>query len=319
MILSLEGQAGSGKSNLLYTSPLPMVVFAFDFGATRALFGSRHTLFRGIDIQFIEYPPTLHLMDLAGATKFWKRNNGWAITVYLMTPGIQVGTKVTGMAEMFNSFTALYNRAKEDPEIISIGIDTATVMRRIANSAHLQNVQRQNPDRVNLIQIEYGRPNEQVRSTYQDIQNIIEMSMVRSFSDDTPQKHLIITHHLEKVYVKKMNSKNEEVSVEVTDIQGRPIWQLEGLSETMRYVDVGLRLEPRMFDVFGQPGKKAMGVEATFIKCGYDLSRTGEKIENPTWDSLARLLNQHLDGPLKVGLRGDPPVSEASSNDQPAQ
>jgi hypothetical protein len=110
--------------------------------------------------------------------------------------------------------------------------------------------------------------------------------------------------------MKKLNSKNEEVSVEITDIMGKPVLELEGLKDTMRYVDVGLRLEQKLYPGFPNASDKTMGIQGTFVKCGYDLSRTNTTIDNPTWDSLARLLNEHLEGPLKIGLRGPIPQKE---------
>ncbi len=298
-ILSLEGNAGVGKSTLMYSAPTPMVVLAFDAGSNRALYGSMHTLFTGIDVQIVPYPHRFMEQDVTKdlmpmVRQYWKRNEGKAITVYMLPEPIQMGPKLEGVRYLWNEFKLLVDAALADPEIPTVGIDTGTIMRRVAIDWHLETLQAtpNGKDRLQLLQIEYGKPNDQVRAVYATAQNICEYAAMTG-----GQKNFIVTHHMDDVYVMKPNARGEMESFATGQEQ------LAGLKDTYRYVDVALRLEKSQV-AGSKAGTQMSVIDGEFMKCGYDLSLEHQKIKNPTWDSLVEMVNTNLAPQAQVKKRG---------------
>ena len=48
-ILSVTGEAKSGKTTFAYTAPRKIVGFSFDIGAERALYGIKYDYFKDLD------------------------------------------------------------------------------------------------------------------------------------------------------------------------------------------------------------------------------------------------------------------------------
>lgn len=298
MILSLEGNAGVGKSTLMYSAPTPSVILAFDAGANRALYGSMHSLFEGVDIQIVPYPHLFAEQPISKSLmpmvrKSWKRNEGKAVTVYMLPEPIQMGPKLDGVRYLWNEFKLLVDEALADPKIKTVGVDTGTIMRRVAIDWHLETLQAtpNGKDRLQLLQIEYGKPNDQVRAVYATAQNICE------YASMTGQvKNFIVTHHMDDVYVLKPNASG------VMESYATGQEQLAGLKDTYRYVDVALRMEKSQ--VAGtKAGTQMSVIDAEFMKCGYDLSLEHGKIRNPTWDTLAEMINGNLASQAQVRKR----------------
>lgn len=298
MILSLEGNAGVGKSTFMYSAPTPMVVCAFDAGSNRALYGAMHTLFTGIDVQIVPYPhmfmeQPVNKDALPLMQKWWKRNDGKAVTVYMLPEPIQMGPKLDGVRYLWNEFKLLVDEALADPEIKTVGVDTGTIMRRVAIDWHLETLQAtpNGKDRLQLLQIEYGKPNDQVRAVYATAQNICE------YASMTGQvKNFIVTHHMDDVYVLKPNASG------VMESYATGQEQLAGLKDTYRYVDVALRMEKSQV-AGAKAGTQMSVIDAEFMKCGYDLSLEHGKIRNPTWDTLAEMINGNLAPQAQVRKR----------------
>jgi len=280
----------------MYSGPLPGVFFSFDAGVNRALFGSMNSkLFKGIDIEVVQYPMP-DIVDLAALEKFWTRSENKAITVYLLPQTMQTSVLLEGNRILWNRFTQHCNHAVMLKSIATVGIDTATLMRRVAADCYLETLQvnkkANDPLRTSLLQVEWAQPGNMVRSIYTQIQNQNEF-----FMEQGVRKNYVITHHLTD------RRLNEKV---VTDAQGNPIQDMEGLHNTERFLDVMLRMEKKPVDIvdpFGDKVGKEMGIEATFRKCGIDISLEGSKIVNPTWDSLAKVLNKSLHPKAQIMLR----------------
>ncbi len=291
MILGLEGQTSVGKSTLMYSSPLPSVHFSFDSGATRSIYGGMNELFKGIDVEIVQYPPP-PISDIKEQVAFWTRNEGKCITIYLLPQPMQMGPTMVGVTELWNRFTLLSNLAIQQKEIATVGFDTATIMRRIAADSHLQDLQKKDASRKNLLQVEWGVPGNMVRTVFTTCQNQSEYCEAAGL-----HKNFIFTHHLTEQRV------GEKI---VTDSQGNPLWMMEGLHNTLRFLDIMLRMEKLLLpvpDPFGGKTTKVTGIEAEFIKCGYDISLEGTKIQNPTWDKLASALNKNLHPKAQIMLR----------------
>lgn len=256
MLISLEGDEGSGKTTLAYSGPLKIVGFAFDMGWERAIYGTQfEKLFKGLEIKSIPYNKDFK-GDPAPITA--------DITIYELPQPIQMdGTQMHGCRELWNYFLIHLGGAIQDASVRTIVIDTGTVARRVKADAHLQELQEREPDvkkrRVQLIQIEYGRPNDAIRDIWTTHAGI--------------RKNLIMVHHLTDERGLKMNRNGEMEQV----LTGRRV--LEGLANTYRFADIALRVE--------KDGKG--GVKGTWVKCGYNLSFETKSVENPTWD---RLVNQ---------------------------
>jgi len=118
--------------------------------------------------------------------------------------------------------------------------------------------------RRQLIQIEYGAPNDAMRDLY-------------AFGGSVG-KNLILTHHLTDEYGDKISHKGEVEKV----ITGRRI--LEGLVGTHRLVDVAIRMT--------KTPKHTL--ESEILKCGYNLSLEGTKAADPTWDSIVTRIEMQL-------------------------
>lgn len=306
-IVSLEGNAGAGKSTFMYSAPTPMVVCAFDAGSIRALYGAMHEMFTGIDIQIVPYPHlfaeqplTKELMPMV--KKSWKRNDGKAITIYMLPEPIQMGAKLNGIRYLWNAFKLIVDAALDDLEVPTVGIDTGTIMRQVAADAFLEKLQ-SNPktaDREQLIQIEWGKgangPSEEIYSKAKQVSEYQSMM--------GEQKHLIVTHHLTDVYVKSVGKDGEQVSIPKLKSDGlTPYEQLKGLGSTYTQVDYALRME--LVDVAGKSaGEIDTVIESTFMKAGTDLSLRNKKFRNLTWDTLADTVNGNLAPQAQVKKRG---------------
>lgn len=302
-IISLEGNAGVGKSTLMYSAPTPMIVFAFDAGSIRALYGAMHHLFTGIDIQIVPYPHKFMEQDVSKELlpmikQYWKRNDGKAITIYMLPEPIQMGGKLNGLRYLWQEFQLLIDAALDDLEIPTVGIDTGTIMRQVAADKYLETLQAAGKDRDQLIQIEWGNANGPCEEIYGRAKNISDyQSLVGGV------KNLIVTHHLTDVYYKAI-VKGEEVSVQKLKPDGMtPYEKLKGLGNTYTHVDYALRME--LADV---PGKTAgtmdTVIESTFMKAGTDLSLRNKKFQNLTWDTLADTVNGNLAPQAQVKKRG---------------
>lgn len=284
----------------MYSAPLPIVVLSFDAGVNRALNGKMWRLFENVDVEVVQYPPVVDMMDMGATRKRWVRNNGKAITIYLLPEPAQIaGAKLAGVRELWNHFVGLYNAALLDNKIKTVGIDTATIARQVAANSYLEELQ-QTQNRQQLIQIEYAKPNNMVRSIYTRAQNQLEVT-----GDLGVEKHVIISHHLDDRRRDMLNSKGEQVSILVQDSAGNTVQDMDGLRKTYNFVDVALRVEQGMVpDVFNPKGPATPGVIGTYMKQGFDLSAVGRKIYNPTWDTIAADLNQGLSPKAQIELRG---------------
>jgi len=273
MLLSIEGEEATGKTTLAYSAPPPIVGFAFDMGIERALYGGRYDeLFKDLDILTVSYDPGQNHKGT------WK---GHDITVFELPAPIQLDTvRVHGCIELWDYFLVLCVGALTDPEIKSIVIDTMTLARRIRINARLQKLQeeceKQNkPIREQLLQIEYGNPNDAIRDIYNTGAGV--------------KKNLVATHHLTDEYKSMPTGRDGRVESLPT---GKRI--MEGLNGTYRFVDVAVRMAK---------ADKALTGELT--KCGYNLDLEGAKLENPSWDSVVNLIGMSSGDRIQIERRNN--------------
>jgi len=266
--------------------PPPIVSFAFDMGAERAIKGKLwESMFKDMKIVHVPYDPRI-----APDSSKWKGND---ITIYNLPAPMQLGGGPNeGFRELWNYFMVLLCQAFRAPadEVRSIGVDTMTRARRISADSRLQELQEKElkdgvpVDRIRkqLLQIEYGRPNDSIREIYEAAANIT----------NAMGKNFMAIHHLTDEY-------GEVATRDGTEKQKTGKLVLEGLNGTYRLVDVALRMEKKQIG-------NDIDIRASFKKCGFnlDLETSGITIKDPTWDSIMTTINRSLGNRLDLPLRG---------------
>lgn len=282
---SIEGDEATTKSTFLYTMPLPIVSFAFDQGDDRAIRGFLwEKMFKDLKIKVVDYDPRVP------PSAQWKGND---ITIYHLPAPMQLGGgPLEGYRELWNYFMVLLGQAFRAPktEVNSIGVDTMTRARRISADSRLQELQEKElsegvpRDRIRkqLLQIEYGRPNDSIREIYEAASNI-STSMGKNF---------VAIHHLTDEYVDVSTSKGTEKLPSGNKV-------LEGLNGTYRLVDFAMRFEKK------RVGQQAE-ITAFFKKCGYNLNLENPDLamKSPVWNDVMNMINRSLGGRLDLPLRG---------------
>ena len=275
MLLSIEGEEAAGKSTLAYSGPLPLVGFAFDMGAKRAMMGGRFDeLFNGVDICYVPYDQSQAVLQgrMEGETGLWE---GHDITVFELPPPIQLDSvRVKGYITLWTYFIVMVAKAFMANQVKTLVVDTMTVARRVKADAYLESLQnaafdpagkriivqgKELPMRERLLQREYGNPNDAIRDVYTTGAGV--------------DKNLIAVHHLTDEYASRPNSKGEIVEVPT----GRRV--LEGLKNTYRFVDIAVLMT-----------KDGGHIKGKFEKFGYNLAMEGTSQDDPTWDSIAALV-----------------------------
>ena len=287
MLLSIEGDEATGKSTLAYSGPLPIVGFAFDMGAKRAMLGGRfNELFNGVDICHVPYDTQPVLQGhMEGEVGPWE---GHDITVIELPPPIQLGSvRVKGYLTLWTYFIAMCAKAFMDLKVKTLVVDTMTVARRVKVDAYLESLQNAAFDstgkriliqgqemkmRERLQKIEYGNPNDAIRDIYTTGAGV--------------DKNLIAVHHLTDEYASRPNQKGE-----IEDVQtGRLV--LEGLKNTHRFVDIALLMT-----------KDGGHIKGKFLKFGYKLAMEGTTQDDPTWDSIVATVAQSTGDRIQMDRR----------------
>ena len=267
MLLSIEGEEATAKTTLAYTAPKPIVGFNFDLGMDGAIYGTQFDkYFKGLKIETVKYntngnggPP--------GVAKLSKK--GYDILVYDLPQPIQLTpANIAGCMELWNYFIQLFSEAALSDDVQTIVIDTATILRRVKADAYLQELQEGSKPRKQLLQIEWGHPNDAIRNIY---------SLMAGLG-----KNLIIVHHLTDHYVPVTNSRGEvDTAPDGTRV-------LEGLAHTYRFVDIAVRQE-----------KKKAEIESRYVKCGYNLSLEDTTVDS-NWNSIVSKIEMSVSDRIKL-------------------
>ena len=263
MIVSIEGEEKSGKSTFAYTSPLPIVAFAFDLGSDRAIYGTQFDkYFKGLEVVTVP-----HLEKVSIGTP--------DILIYELPRPIQLDQeRLVGFMDLWAYFIRLCSTAILDPKISTVVIDTMTLCRRIKADAYLQELQELNPQRPRkqLLQIEYGHANDSIRNIYD----------LAAYT----RKNMVVVHHLTDEYKPQLN-KDGQIESMSTGVR-----QLEGLTGTYRHIDIAIRNE-----------KKKANIVSTITVCGLNLALEGQQLPESNWNSLVDILDLTLDGRIKFQRR----------------
>ena len=271
MIINIEGEEGTAKSSFAYTSPIPIVAFSLDMGHQRAIFGKLYPeYFDGLKIAMNEYkkPEITWSQGKATAKVSFEPYDGNDITIYEMPTPIQMDpNKVEGFMAQWAYMLTIYAKAVQDPNVQTIVVDTMTLMYKNKCDAYLEELNTKgNGTRKQLLQIEYGHPNEGIRTLYQ-------------FATAT-RKNLVAVHHLRDHYVSRPG--RDGVIESVAD----GTKETDGMKDTGRYVDISLRTE-----------KKDGKLVSRMTKCGPNLAMENLPISNATWDSVMDMVEVGWHGP----------------------
>ena len=271
MIINVEGQEGTAKSSFAYTAPLPIVGFSLDMGHKRALYGKLFpTFFEGLKIAIHPYkkPKIEWKNGQATASVEHEPFEGNDITIYEMPTPLQLDSnKVEGFMAQWAYMLTIYVKALQDSKVNTAIIDTMTLAYKHKCEAYLEELNMKgNGTRKQLLQIEYGHPNEGIRTLYQ-------------FATSTG-KNLVAVHHLRDHYVSRPGRDGVIESVSDGTLE------TDGMRDTGRYVDISLRME-----------KKDGKLISKMNKCGPNLELEGQPIFNASWDSLMELVEMGWYGP----------------------
>lgn len=184
MIFGLWGEDKTCKTTLALTFPKPLVFMEFDIGGfDRAIYRFQQKFDQGL-IRYEEYPMPMTF------GKFDPKKLE-----------IRPSKIVVGMKELFYRWATEYIKHLQNPEVATIVVDTATLMKQICDDCYLQEMQERQletidpvthldrdkkPLRTQLLQIEYKEPNTRMRGIlYQAKAN---------------KKHLVLVHHARDEY-----------------------------------------------------------------------------------------------------------------------
>lgn len=250
LIAGIWGDVKTAKTTLGLTFPKPMFHQDLDQGGHRAL--SRFRNFRILRLQYGQQLDPRMFMDYDIVSKPYQ------------LPVKFPGKAITGIEAAWDNIMEDFCVACTIPGIASLVPDTATMMWTAAKGAQLERAQRTNPKRTSLIEIEYARPNQEMRAT---------MGMARTWG-----KNLAIIHHLGGAYEDRQISATEMKSVRVGDT-----W--DGFKHMDQYVDLILRTGKM------QPTGNSILTTAMIQICGLTLAAEGKEIINPTFENIVAMVN----------------------------
>jgi len=272
LIINVEGQEGTGKSSFAYTAPLPIVAFSLDMGHMRAIYGKLYPeFFDGLKVVVNPYkkPEVRWSNGQATAKVEYEPYTGNDVTIYELPTPMQLDpNKVEGFMAQWAYMLTIYAAAMQDANVSTVIVDTMTLAYKNKCDAYLEELNvKGNGTRKQLLQIEYGHPNEGIRTLYQ--------------LATATGKNLVAVHHLRDHYVSRMNTKGEIESVHDGTLE------TDGMRDTGRYVDITLRIEKT----------KDHKLVSKMSKCGPNLAMEGVPIFDATWDSVMSMVEMGWYGP----------------------
>lgn len=284
LLMALDAEAKSYKSSTLLSGPLPIVWLCYDPGYERAIYGLKGPeLLKGID-----FDPNKHIVPyvpgqseanirLMAKAKWKDRPNG--LTIFECPLPLQdLMGPVKGMKEVLDYSQIVAGEVIRDAGMVkgTLCVDTATLLREFAADAHLQNLQKTDATRVQLIQREYGRPNDKVR----DIMGAIKASGINA----------MFTYHMTDERVKSIGDRGQVDMVP----SGNRI--AKGIVDRDKYIDIAVYL-------FNEGTPKAPKPKFKFTLCGFNETLIGDVIENPTWNRIVSRVEITLSSGIKFPRR----------------
>ena len=209
MIVALWGPEKSWKTTVALSFPRPIVHMDLDVG------GFDRAAWR-LDTDGIEsksYPTPIQMDKLIGQKKE-------GVT-------IRFPKKIVGVKEVWQQIVIDFIEAVNKPEVKTLVLDSSTQLWSICHRGRLQELQEiqvakspkisENELRERLQPIEYGEPNDRMRSL---------IYTARSF-----RKHLVLTHYPRDIYAQRATDRGIQ-DYKTGDIEP------DGFKETQRLVDI---------------------------------------------------------------------------------
>jgi len=257
LALGIWGDIKTCKTTFALTFPKPLIHFDLDQGIKRALPRFRE----------FSYQQVAENMPLSSVTKLTD-----IISKPYRLPIKWPGQPVASMLSLWDVFMDDLRVACETPEIKTIVVDTGSVLWRIATQAHLERVQKEKPERVNLIQIEYAKPNTEMRGA---------IGAVKAYG-----KNLVMVHHVGGIYKDVLTAKGVE--------QQRVGDTWEGFGGMGGMVDIVVRayIDHVQGNYIAGKGLTYTQVPTIAIETsGVTLAAEGMTLPNPKYETLMGLLN----------------------------
>lgn len=288
LIISLDAEPKSYKTSTILSAPLPLAMLCYDLGYERAIYGIHGPeLLKDTDFDpdkhIVKFAPGIRESDIrtlvTAKVNAAMRSSGVTIFECPLPPQERLG-EVKGMKEVFDYSRIVAGTLMSIPELSSIGIDTATLMRSFGADAHLQqaqeNARKYGSTREQLTRIEYGRVNDDVRDFYN--------------SAKATGKNYLVVHHMVDEFVKTVGADGQIIEKE----SGRRV--PHGVVDRDRYIDIAVELSNK-----GTP--KAPKPVAKFTLCGYNETLIGDEVANPTWNRIVGHVEVTLGDRIKFTRR----------------
>ncbi len=239
-VTTLWGPPGSTKSSIALTYPTTIAFYDFEYGGERAWQFKKMVEEGSVVIRRFS-PPSKSL--------------------------IVRETKMEGYLETWDQFVSQFEKDCADPEIFTIVLDTGTVVWALCRDAYLEQIQKTSPNRVQLIQIEYGEPNRRMDGLY---------TLAKSY-----QKDLVVTHHESDEYVPMLDGQGramlDQNGVQKSMITGNKL--PEGFRHSLGLSDWAI--QTKMVD------NKPVGIVR---KSAYGFDLLGKELNIPTYNVLVKML-----------------------------
>lgn len=216
-LVSVVGRRKTCKSTFAMSAPKPLVFFDLELGAHR------------VEDRYIKDKDKIEYIRLVKKQP--------------------LRAKVQGSVEdekYWQDFQKAYNKALEDPNVVSIALDPATQIWEAIRAAYLFDLKKKDPNRTSITQIEYATPNAWMR-------DILNQAVLHD-------KRLVLVHHTKEEYLKGVPT-GEEVA--------------DGFKYTGDIVDVEVWTTKK--------DGKPLG---TITTCGLSTAAEGSVREAPTWDDI---------------------------------
>lgn len=292
MIIGISGEEKTRKTGFAYSQPLPIVGFQFDTGFERSIYGTAWDLFKGCEIELVEYTPG----GLEAAKQKLASIPPNGILAFDLPSPIQLDPiRKQGFLALWQYCIQLAGDMMRMPNVPSLVFDTMTFARKHSADAYLEGLQEKNVRegtqiRERLQQIEYGHPYGWIEDIYK--------------STKGSKKNMVAVHHLDDERVEGVGADGR-VTQRLT---GKRI--LEGHKKTVQLADVMIRFSKKQI-LNPVTEQRETVVEGLFESCGYNLSLEGSSLINPTWDMVANRIMDSLDGRIKLPLRNGGVTSDA--------
>lgn len=291
LIMALDAEPKSYKTSTMFSGPLPIVGLCYDLGYERAIYGIHGPeLLKGVDFDpdkhIVPYVPgqTVANIRMNAKSKWKDRPNG--ITIFECPLPLQdLMGPIQGVKEVLDYSQIIAGEVIRDASLHSgtLAVDTATLLREFAADAHLQNLQKipsaSGQMRVQLQQIEYGKPNDKVR----DVMNAIKASGM----------NCIVTYHMTDEYVKQAGANGQVESVAT----GKRI--AKGVVDRDKYIDIAMYL-------YNDGTTKLPKPKGRYTLCGFNETLIDDVIDNPTWNRIVSRVEVSLGNRIQFMRREVP-------------